>query len=229
MSRWRRDTSMRVFIQSHSIATIQLIRTRTRTSIRIRINSASVCRHLANKTIKDIKRCGCHSFGWTSTPPTVATSDQICWKYIKKKNKTKQKPKTETPNCIKIIIIKWEKEWREKQNGDLTQMLQTRYEKSCQTLRLHLSIGLSPPPSSSSTISLTGWQGLHVLAASLSLARLHCTLHCGCITSNELHSMGRQIISNQWAWGSSENTVISDCANAPDVCNTVWKKPNSWD
>lgn len=67
-------------------------------SIRIRINSASVCRHLANKTIKDIKRCGCHSFGWTSTPPTVATSDQICLKY-KKKNKT------ETPNCIKIIII----------------------------------------------------------------------------------------------------------------------------
>lgn len=94
MSRWRRDTSMQVFIQSHWIATIQLIRTRTRTSIRIRINSASVCRHLANKTIKDIKRCGCHSFGWTSTPPTVATSDQICWKY---KKKTKQN-KTETEN-----------------------------------------------------------------------------------------------------------------------------------
>lgn len=33
-----------------------------------------------------------------------------------------------------------------KQNRDLTQMLQTRYEKSCQTLRLHLSIGLPPPP-----------------------------------------------------------------------------------
>lgn len=83
MSRWRRDTSMRVFIQSHWIATIQLIRTRTRTSIRIRINSASVCRHLANKTIKDIKRCGCHSFGWTSTRRLTRSAENI-----KKQNKT---------------------------------------------------------------------------------------------------------------------------------------------
>lgn len=80
----KKNTDM--YASIHSIES-----TRTASSIRIRINSASVCRHLANKTIKDIKRCVCHSFGWTSTP---ADSRSI-WPDLQKKIR---KTKTETEN-----------------------------------------------------------------------------------------------------------------------------------
>lgn len=141
MSRWRRDTNMRVFIQSQLFNLFELVLELRFGYESIRPVSVGIWLIKPSKTLNVVGAIHLAELRPRRQSQRLTRSAENI-----KKNKTKQKPKTETPNCIKIIIIKWEKEWREKQNGDLTQMLQTRREKSCQTLRLHLSIGLSPPP-----------------------------------------------------------------------------------